>query len=538
MTSLANLTCAVRELASDGALRRPLAEVTEVGDIGDMARAIVALEGALRHKEAELSRAVEEFQALFDFVPCSISVQDRQYRLLRWNRQFAVRFAPEEGKTCYEAYKGRMSPCPDCSVMRTWERGEHQCKQESRLNADGSRDYWFVQTIPLRDSAGAISSVMEMSIDMTLIRTLEERLLQSERAHKAIFESIPTAVFILDAGNLEIIDCNQAAVRLYKELRNALIGRSILELFPPEEREQYASQLKAFTAFSGVTMQRSDTSTFHVDIRSALASIEARQVLILCAADVTEQLEIEQKLIQAGKMATLGEMAAGVAHELNQPLTVIRGVASYFLRRYQRGESVAQDEGQALVQDVREQVDRASDIINHMRAFGRKSELILQDVDINDSIRNACDLFGRQFTVHGIELVFDLSSDIHQVRAIPNRIEQMVVNLVLNARDAVAEKAEEIPGSPKQIRLETFERDNMVVFAVEDSGKGVPESLLHKIFEPFFTTKPVGKGTGLGLSIVYGMVKDFGGTLTVANAPGGGARFELAFPAGAPAATP
>ena len=535
MTSLANLTCAVRELAAGGALNRHLVEVDEDGDIGDMARAIVALEGALRSKEAALSRAVEEFQTLFDFVPCSISVQDRQYRLLRWNRQFAVRFAPEEGKTCYEAYKGRMSPCPDCSVMRTWEKGEHQCKQESRLNADGTRDYWFVQTIPLRDSAGAISSVMEMSIDMTLIRTLEERLLQSERAHKAIFESIPNAVFILDAGTLEIIDCNQAAVKLYGELRNALIGRNILDLFPPEEREQYASQLKAFTVFSGVTMLRPDASTFHVDIRSSLAKIESRQVLILCAADVTEQMEIEQKLIQAGKMATLGEMAAGVAHELNQPLTVIRGVASYFLRRYQRGESVAQDEGQALAQDVREQVDRASDIINHMRAFGRKSEMILQDVDINASVRNACDLFGRQFTVHGIELEFALNLDIHQIRAIPNRVEQMVVNLVLNARDAVTEKAQETPGSPKQIRLETFERNNMVVLAVEDSGKGVPARLLHKIFEPFFTTKPVGKGTGLGLSIVYGMVKDFGGTLSVSNTQGGGARFELAFPAGAPA---
>jgi len=536
MSVLSGLVRAVKELASQGRLSCRLEETAYDDEIGEMARAIEELEEALCRKQTELAHAVSEYQILFDHVPCSISVQDREYRLLRWNKQFAVRFAPELGKTCYEIYKGRLSPCPGCSVMRTWEKGEHQCKQESRLNADGTRDYWFVQTIPMRNDSGEITSVMEMSIDMTLIRTLEEQLLQSEHAHKAIFESIPNAVFILDVKTLEILDCNQAAVKLYKALRKTLIGASILDLFPPEEREQYDSQLRAFTAFAGVIMQRPDGSTIHVDIRSSLARIESRQVLILCATDVTERLEIEQKLIQAGKMATLGEMAAGVAHELNQPLTVIRGVSSYFLRRLQRGEAISPDEALELAGDVKEQVDRASDIINHMRAFGRKSDVPLQDVSLNDSVRHACDLFGRQLAVHGIDLRLELDPHVHLIRAIPNRVEQMVVNLVLNARDAVDEKSEACPGSgAKYILLETREANNMVILAVEDSGNGVPDCLLHKIFEPFFTTKPVGKGTGLGLSIVYGLAKDFGGTLSVSNVPGGGARFELAFPAGEPA---
>ena len=131
---------------------------------------------------------------------------------------------------------------------------------------------------------------------------------------------------------------------------------------------------------------------------------ENRRVRILCATDVTERIEMEQKFIQAGKMATLGEMATGVAHELNQPLTVIKGAASYFLRKTRRSEPIAPETLSELSVEISGQVDRASDIINHMRAFGRKSDLALLDTDINGVVAQACDLFGRQLVVHGITL--------------------------------------------------------------------------------------------------------------------------------------
>ena len=155
----------------------------------------------------------------------------------------------------------------------------------------------------------------------------EERFIRLSLIHiyKAIFDSIPNAVFLLDAAELTILDCNPASVKMYgRQRENELIGRGILDLFLPEEREQYASQLRAFTVFSGVTNIKADGTPLRVDIRSASAMIQNRRVRILCATDVTERIEMEQKFIQAGKMATLGEMATGVAHELNQPLTVIK----------------------------------------------------------------------------------------------------------------------------------------------------------------------------------------------------------------------
>ena len=568
-------------------------------EFGQLARAIVEFSIRNQHHLEEVRRRKDDFQRLFDMVPCGISVQDREYRLLRWNHSFAVRYDPQPGNTCYEVYKGRTTPCPECSVQRTWEEGAVQCNQESRVNPDGTRDYWFVQTVPLFDKDGNVSSVMEMSIDMTLIHTLQHQLQASERTHKAIFDSIPNAVFLLDAAELTILDCNPASVKMYgRQRENELIGRGILDLFLPEEREQYASQLRAFTVFSGVTnikadgtplrvdirsasamienrrvrilcatdvteriemeqkfiqagkmatlgematgvahelnqpltVIKADGTPLRVDIRSASAMIENRRVRILCATDVTERIEMEQKFIQAGKMATLGEMATGVAHELNQPLTVIKGAASYFLRKTRRSEPIAPETLSELSVEISGQVDRASDIINHMRAFGRKSDLALLDTDINGVVAQACDLFGRQLVVHGITLETSLAPALPPVLAIPNRLEQVIVNLILNARDAVEERVKSAPEPPAVIGVSTAMDGNTVLLSVWDTGTGIPAHLLNKIFEPFFTTKPVGKGTGLGLSIIYGLVKDFGGSISARNRDEGGALFEIRLP--------
>ena len=219
-----------------------------------------------------------------------------------------------------------------------------------------------------------------------------------------------------------------------------------------------------------------------------------------------------------------------MAHELNQPLTVIKGAASYFLRKIRRNEPIAPETLSELSTEINGQVDRASDIINHMRAFGRKADLTLLDTDVNAVVARACDLFGRQLVVHGITLETALAPELPSVLAIPNRLEQVIVNLVLNARDAVEERAKADPDRPAVIGVSTGTEGNTVLLSVWDSGTGIPAHLLNKIFEPFFTTKPVGKGTGLGLSIIYGLIKDFGGTITARNRDEGGAAFEIRLP--------
>ena len=293
---------------------------------------------------------------------------------------------------------------------------------------------------------------------------------------------------------------------------------------------RFIDEMGTFPTDVELTLTKADGTPLRVDIRSASAMIENRRVRILCATDVTERIEMEQKFIQAGKMATLGEMATGVAHELNQPLTVIKGAASYFLRKTRRSEPIAPETLSELSVEISGQVDRASDIINHMRAFGRKSDLALLDTDINGVVAQACDLFGRQLVVHGITLETSLAPALPTVLAIPNRLEQVIVNLILNARDAVEERVKSAPEPPAVIGVSTVMDGNTVLLSVWDTGTGIPAHLLNKIFEPFFTTKPVGKGTGLGLSIIYGLVKDFGGSISARNRDEGGALFEIRLP--------
>ena len=177
-------------------------------------------------------------------------------------------------------------------------------------------------------------------------------------------------------------------------------------------------------------------------------------------------------------------------------------------------------------------VDRAAKIINHMRQFARKSEMDLEKVQVNDILEKAFEIFSQQLKVRGIEVIWCIDKKLPMVNADPSRLEQVFINLLLNARDAIEDKwdHQDSQAGEKKIVLKTACDARNVICEVCDSGKGVPESISDKIFEPFFTTKEVGKGTGLGLSISYGIVQDCGGSIQVVPNRPEGACFVLKFP--------
>jgi histidine kinase len=237
-------------------------------------------------------------------------------------------------------------------------------------------------------------------------------------------------------------------------------------------------------------------------------------------------------LIQASKMATLGEMATGIAHELNQPLSVIKTASSFFIKKINKKEPIENGILFKMLSKIDGNVDRAAKIINHMRQFARKSDMDLEKVQVNEVLQNAFEIFSQQLKLRGIKVVWDIEKDLPRINADASRLEQVFINLLLNARDAIEEKWGDRENGciDKRIVLKTkFDRP-FVVCTVCDSGKGVDRAIADKIFDPFFTTKEVGKGTGLGLSISYGIVKDCGGTIQVAPHGPEGACFILTFP--------
>jgi C4-dicarboxylate-specific signal transduction histidine kinase len=239
-----------------------------------------------------------------------------------------------------------------------------------------------------------------------------------------------------------------------------------------------------------------------------------------------KQLEKRTRLIQASKMSTLGEVASGIGHELNQPLNVIKIDADFLMKMIKRGKQIEVGELKTVVEEIGTQVDRASAIINHLRDFSRVSIRTFR-VDVNKPIRDVFMVLGQQLKIREIEVQLDLDDNLPPIMADSNKLEQVFLNLVINARDAIEEKGK---GGGK-VRIRSFLDNQQVTVTVSDTGKGIPEDIIDKIFEPFFTTKQVGQGTGLGLSISYGIIKDYGGTIEVTSKVGVDTTFELKFPA-------
>ena len=235
----------------------------------------------------------------------------------------------------------------------------------------------------------------------------------------------------------------------------------------------------------------------------------------------------QEQLVQAGKLATLGELTTGVAHELNNPLNNTGLFVGNALDLIELG---AADKGQ-IVRELRQamqQVSKATQIISHLRTFGRAAPVSREPISLKPVIERALSLVQEQLRLHEIEVTLDLGPEEAVVVGNPIQLEQVFINLLTNARDAVADSLR------KAIRISASVGSAAVEIAFVDTGHGIASGLERRIFDPFFTTKEVGKGTGLGLSITYGIVKEHGGTISVASTPGEGATFLIHLPLAGP----
>jgi signal transduction histidine kinase len=233
--------------------------------------------------------------------------------------------------------------------------------------------------------------------------------------------------------------------------------------------------------------------------------------------DVTDRTDLERRLVQADKLSSIGLLAAGVAHEVNTPLAVISTYAQMLAKQ------VAEDQRKSVLLDkIAKQTFRASEIVNSLLNFSRTSAKEFDEVDISRVIRETVALVGHQFEKAGIRVKLDLDGALPLVRGDFGKLQQVFLNLYLNARDAMER------GGTLEIRAWNGERG--VEVRVADTGPGIPAEHLERIYDPFFTTKAPRKGTGLGLSVTYGIVHEHGGLIEVDSRPGKGTQFHLEFP--------
>ena len=250
------------------------------------------------------------------------------------------------------------------------------------------------------------------------------------------------------------------------------------------------------------------------DLRETTQEMERRE---------HELRDKQEQLVQAGKLATLGELTTGVAHELNNPLNNIGLYVGNVIDRIRLGE----DDTEPLVLDLEkamEQVRKATEIISHLRTFGRAARVNIEQVDVDEVIERSLLLVHEQFRLRGIEVELELCPDELLVVANPIQLEQVFINLLTNARDALADSKR------KTIRIASSRDEERIRIAFSDTGPGIAPELQQRIFDPFFTTKEVGTGTGLGLSITYSILKEYGGEISVTSRAGKGATFLVELP--------
>jgi C4-dicarboxylate-specific signal transduction histidine kinase len=323
-----------------------------------------------------------------------------------------------------------------------------------------------------------------------------------------------------DAAALEEqIEALRLRVRQAEERRRALI-HIMGDL--NESNRRLGDQRKAMLHIlkdsheSNLRLADSRKAMIHImgDLRETTQEMERRE---------QELRDKQEQLVQAGKLATLGELTTGVAHELNNPLNNIGLYVGNVIDRVHLGEL---DTERALedLEKAMDQVRKATEIISHLRTFGRAAPVTVERVDVDEVIERALSLMHEQLRLRAIEVELDLCPDELVVLGNPIQLEQIFINLITNARDALEDAPE------RKIRIASSRDGDTIRIVLADSGPGISPEIAQRIFDPFFTTKEVGAGTGLGLSITYSIVKEHGGEISLLERPSGGAAFEVELP--------
>lgn len=368
------------------------------------------------------------------------------------------------------------------------------------------------------------------------IKQSQAKLRESEQKYRSLFASGPNPIFVIDRGTYEIMDVNPTAEEIYGYARSELIGQHFNLLGPFEfnpadiDRCHRSGTSQTTMLGSRLRYSKKGRTAIYVNVQVCPMQYADKEALIVATTDITEMVEKDNQLIQFSKLKTLGEMAAGIAHELNQPLNAIKMGSEFLEMMIEEDRKVLSQDLMTVVSEVSRQVDRASDIITRLRDFGRKSDFTRERISLNLPVSNVLKILGRQLELQNIAVDLDLDPDPPIILVHSNRVEQVIFNLLTNARDALNQKAELHPELDRRIRIRTFHQDNCAVATVADNGTGIPEVVQKRIFDAFFTTKEMGEGMGMGLSISNSIVGNYGGRIEVLSREGQGTTFTLSFP--------
>jgi PAS domain S-box-containing protein len=401
--------------------------------------------------------------------------------------------------------------------------------------------------LSLRSPAALEREVEERRAAEQRARESEARARDSEARMAEFVAHLSEGLFVFRVapdGTLLVETLNPAFEQMFGVEAASMLGRPVEEVMPPvlttlcqpRWREAVLRGERLDYELTGdVPAGRLAWQTVLVPIRGASGRIER---LVGSARDVTATRRLQAGLVQSARLATVGTMCAGLAHEASQPLNV----AALWLRRARAaGEALASDQKAPLVRAFEildDQLRRAGELVSHIRALAGEEPGRMELFDPTQPVAAALQVAASQYAPEGIALAMEGAAEGIPVRGSPARLEQAILQLLRNARDAVLERQRQDPGAPARIMVTLRQEPGRVAIEVRDSGTGIPEALQHAVFDPFFTTKDPGRGAGLGLPFACGVARGMGGGIEAWNLPEGGACFRMELAAGAAAAAP
>jgi two-component system cell cycle sensor histidine kinase/response regulator CckA len=365
---------------------------------------------------------------------------------------------------------------------------------------------------------------------------LEERLQESAKEYRLLFEANPHAMWVFDVETLAFLAVNDAAVRLYGYSREEFLAMTIQEIRPEEEVPallQYLTTIPPTPSLTAVHVKhrRKDGSRIEVAGVSNPIDFRGREARLVMASDISERRRLEAQLSQAMKMEAVGRLAGGIAHDFNNLLGVITGYSELLI------ESLgSQHPDRISVEQIHGAADRAAGLTRQLLAFSRKQVLQPRVLDLGEVVGGVAEML-RRLIGEDIQLVTTGAAGLGRIRADQGQLEQVLVNLVVNARDAmpmggrvILEASNAVLDSVDVSTRPGVQAGDFVMLSVSDTGCGMDAQTQEHLFEPFFTTKEPGKGTGLGLATVFGIVQQSGANITVETRPGIGTTFRIYFP--------
>lgn len=368
--------------------------------------------------------------------------------------------------------------------------------------------------------------VMRLNQDLeTLVIHRTEELSQSESKYRRVFEGSMDMIFILD-GRGEFVDINKAGLStLGFACTQDLVGRKDLASFfvSTEDYRQVMEDVRQHGFVKDRECRlKSKTGAELFVLLNATGSKDEEGRLIRyegMAKDITARKHLERQLQQADKLASLGQISTGLAHEINNPLGVVLGYTQLLIRETESGTQLRDD-----LKTIEKHARNCKTILDDLLKFARSTPTKKSSVDINACLSEVISLLAHQFELEKISLQTELEPSLPRLVADGEKVKQVFMNLLMNAKQAITNAGRIVVQTRKDGAQSSVE------VAIMDNGCGIPPELVHKIFDPFFTTKPVGEGTGLGLSVSYGIIQDHGGRIEVTSEPGKGSTFSVFLP--------